>query len=70
MNDKFDDMSRNIDSISISVIKPLEIQIRNYLDKLSDSQINEIGEPIDQEDLDKIMILRQKIENNFGDGAI
>ena len=33
MNDKFDDMSRNIDSISISVIKPLEIQIRNYLDK-------------------------------------
>ncbi|MDD3301599.1 MAG: hypothetical protein PHR57_02420 [Patescibacteria group bacterium] len=44
--------------------------LRNYLDKLSDSRINEIGEPIDQEDLDKIMILRQKIDNNFGDGAI
>ncbi len=44
--------------------------IRDYLDKLSDSRINEIGEPIDQEDLNGIMILRQKIDNNFGDGAI
>ena len=34
MNDKFDDMSRNIDSISISVIKPLEIQIRTINEQI------------------------------------
>ena len=44
--------------------------LRNYLLNLSDSRVNEIGEPTDKEDIDKIMILRQNIDNNFGSGAI
>ena len=33
MNNKFKDMERNIDSISISVIKSLEKELKSYLDK-------------------------------------
>ena len=33
MKNEFTEMEKNIDSISISVIKPLEMALRNYLDK-------------------------------------
>lgn len=33
MNDEYNGMRKNIDSISVSVIKPIEIKLRSYLDK-------------------------------------
>lgn len=50
--------------------KVKEESLRNYLEKLSDSQVDDLGEPLATEEIDEIITLRQKIDNNFGGGAI